>query len=167
MGSLVLGVNSVYHESSACLLDGARVLAFCEEERLTRVKRAKRLTLDNADELPERAIDWCLAASGASWADVGRVAYSYDPDARPAAAPDPAEDVRPGSWGSAAGEALFQRTVRGVPGVLSRLAGTSSASAATSPTTPASPGCAGTWARITASTSSTRCGRRRRTSTPP
>jgi carbamoyltransferase len=124
MGSLVLGVNSVYHESSACLLDGARVLAFCEEERLTRVKRAKRLTLDNADELPERAIDWCLAASGASWADVGRVAYSYDPDARPAAAPDPAEDVRPGSWGSAAGEALFQRTVRGVPGVLSRLAGT-------------------------------------------
>jgi carbamoyltransferase len=124
MGHLVLGVNSVYHESSACLLDGSRVLAFCEEERFTREKRAKRLTIDNADVLPVRAIEWCLATAGASWADVGRVAYSYDPDVRPPAAPDPAEDIRPGSWGSPEGEAVFQRTVRGVPGVLSRLAGT-------------------------------------------
>src|SRR5215207_5329129 len=124
MGHLVLGVNSVYHESSACLLDGARVLAFCEEERFTREKRAKRLTIDNADVLPERAMEWCLATAGASWADVGRVAYSYDPDVRPPADPDPAEDVRPGSWGSPDGEAVFQRTVRGVPGVLSKLAGT-------------------------------------------
>jgi len=124
MGQLVLGVNSVYHESSACLLDGSRVLAFCEEERFTRVKRAKRLTLDNADALPVRAIEWCLATTGASWQDIGRVAYSYDPDLRPAAAPDPAEDVRPGAWGSPEGEEIFQRTVRGVPRVLSRLAGT-------------------------------------------
>jgi len=116
MGQLVLGINSVYHESSACLLDGSRMLAFCEEERFTRVKRAKRLTLDNADVLPVRAIEWCLATTGAAWADIGRVAYSYDPDLRPPAAPDPAEDVRPGAWGSPEGEAIFQRTLRGVPG---------------------------------------------------
>ncbi len=120
-GGLVLGVNSVYHESSACLLDGANVLAFCEEERFSRVKRAKRLAIDNSDQLPLGAIEHCLAASGATWADVGYVAYSYDPDLRPLSRP--AEDVRPGAWGSPEGEQLFQKTIRGVPALLSDLAG--------------------------------------------
>lgn len=120
-GGLVLGINSVYHESSACLLDGATVLAFCEEERFSRVKRAKRLTIDNADQLPLCAIDHCLSASGATWADIGHVAYSYDPDLRPRSRPD--EDVQPGAWGSPEGERLFQKTVRRVPLLLSELAG--------------------------------------------
>jgi carbamoyltransferase len=119
-GGLVLGVNSVYHESSACLLDGTKVLAFCEEERFSRVKRAKRLAIDNADVLPTRAIDHCLSSAGATWADVGYVAYSYDPDLRPLSRPD--EDVRPGSWGSVEGEQIFQSTVRRVPMMLSELA---------------------------------------------
>lgn len=118
---LILGVNSVYHESSACLLDGAKVLAFTEEERFTRVKRAKRLTIDNADVLPLRAIDYCLSSTGATWSDIGYVAYGYDPNLRPAVSAD--EDVQPGSWGSPEGERVFQKTVRRVPLLLSRLAG--------------------------------------------
>lgn len=119
-GGLILGVNSVYHESSACLLDGPNVLAFVEEERFTRVKRAKRLALDNADVLPLQAIEYCLAAAGASWSDIGYVGYGYDPGLRAPARSD--EDVRPGAWGSPEGEQIFLRTVRGIPALLSQLA---------------------------------------------
>jgi len=119
-GGLVLGLNSVYHESSACLLDGAEVLAFSEEERFTRVKRAKRLTLDNADELPLEAIRHCLSSTGATWADISHVAYGYDPDLR--APPRGDEDIRPGGWGSPEGERIFGETVRSIPALLSKLA---------------------------------------------
>lgn len=118
---LVLGINSVYHESSACLLDGAKVLAFVEEERFTRVKRAKRLTIDNANVLPLAAIRYCLESTGATWSDISRIAYGYDPNIRPSASTS--EDVQPGSWGSPEGEAIFQKTVRSIPSLLSKLAG--------------------------------------------
>lgn len=86
-GDLILGINSVYHESSGCLLDGANVLAFSEEERFSRVKRAKRPAIDNADVLPLGVIGYCLSAAGASWSDIGHIAYSCDPDLRPAHRP--------------------------------------------------------------------------------
>src|SRR5206468_11459495 len=79
---LILGVNCVYHESSACLFDGARLIAFVEEERFNRVKRAKRAALDNADALPVAAIEHCLHVAGATWDDVTHIALSYDPDLR-------------------------------------------------------------------------------------
>jgi carbamoyltransferase len=120
-GQLVLGVNSVYHESSACLLDGAKVLAFVEEERFTRVKRAKRLSIDNANVLPLEAIRHCLESSGTAWSDISHIAYGYDPNSRPSASTG--EDVQPGSWGSPEGEAIFQKTVRSIPSLLSQLAG--------------------------------------------
>src|SRR5256885_17108235 len=104
MNGLVLGVNCVYHESSACLLDGARLVAFVEEERFNRVKRAKRAALDNADVLPVAAIDHCLDAAGATWEDVTHIALSYDPDLRRL---HPGDDVEPGGWGSEAGEDAF------------------------------------------------------------
>lgn len=120
-GDLILGINSVYHESSACLLDGANVLAFSEEERFSRVKRAKRPAIDNADVLPLGVIGYCLSAAGASWSDIGHIAYSYDPDLRPAHRYD--EDVQPGQWGSPEGERTFRDTVKGIPAVLSEIAG--------------------------------------------
>lgn len=118
---LVLGINSVYHESSACLLDGARLVAFVEEERFTRVKRGKRLKIDNANVLPIEAIRYCLKSAGAEWSDISRIAWGYDPNIRPRASTG--EDVRPGSWGSPEGEEIFQKTVRSVPSLLSELAG--------------------------------------------
>lgn len=120
-GGLILGLNSVYHESSACLLDGPEVIAFVEEERFTRIKRAKRLTLDNSDQLPLLAIEHCLSSAGATWADISHVAYGYDPGLRTTTHHD--EDVRPGGWGSPEGERIFLDTLHGIPPLLSRLAG--------------------------------------------
>jgi carbamoyltransferase len=70
---LVLGINSVFHESSACLFDGARLLAVVEEERLTRVKKAKRVAIDNAHVVPTAAIDYCLRQAGATWAESSHI----------------------------------------------------------------------------------------------
>src|SRR5206468_8333720 len=117
---LILGVNCVYHESSACLLDGVRLVAFVEEERFNRVKRAKRAALDNADVLPTAAIDHCLDAAGATWDDVSHIALSYDPDQRHL---HPGDDVVPGGWGSGDGEDVFLAGVRRIPTALGKLAG--------------------------------------------
>ena len=54
--SYILGINSVYHESSACLLKDGNIEAFAEEERFNRVKHAKPARIDNSDELPTNAI---------------------------------------------------------------------------------------------------------------
>src|SRR5439155_12081839 len=107
-------------ESSACLLYGARLVAFLEEERFNRVKRAKRAALDNAVVLPTAAIDHCLGAAGATWDDVSHIALSYDPDLR---VPYPGDDVEPGGWGSADGEDVFLAGVRRIPTALGKLAG--------------------------------------------
>jgi carbamoyltransferase len=120
-GDLILGVNSVFHESSACLLDRSRLLAFVEEERLTRVKKAKRAAVSNAHVLPDRAIAYCLEVAGADWDDVGYIGYSYDPHRRVLVKGD---DVVAGDWGSPEGEAAFQASLGRVPGALSELAGT-------------------------------------------
>ena len=63
---IVLGVNSVYHESSAALVRGGQVVAAAEEERFNRRKHGKPALIDNADHLPVESIrydaghDWLL-----------------------------------------------------------------------------------------------------------
>ena len=57
---VILGINTVYHESAACLLRGAEVVAFGEQERFNRVKKGKPARVNNADELPVEAISHCL-----------------------------------------------------------------------------------------------------------
>jgi carbamoyltransferase len=117
---IILGINSVYHESSACLLKGAHVLAFGEQERFNRVKKGKRARVDNADELPIEAIRHCLDQAGVHWGQIDRVAVSFDPSLRRA---HPDEAVTHADWGSAAGEEIFLRKVRHLPSRLSELAG--------------------------------------------
>lgn len=119
---LILGVDCVYHESSAALVDPARpaVLACAEEERFTGIKKAKHAAISNAHWLPAQAIEWCLASTGATWDDIGQVAYSYDPTRRLVI---PGDDVVEGDWGSSAGEAIFQASLARVPLVLSQMAG--------------------------------------------
>jgi carbamoyltransferase len=75
----VLGINAVYHDSAACLVQDGRVIAAAEEERFTRVKHAKRPIPFAAYELPFHAIDYCLREAGIRLVDVDHVAYSYDP----------------------------------------------------------------------------------------
>lgn len=74
-----LGINAVYHDSSAALLKDGRLIAAAEEERFTRIKHAKRPIPHSTYELPHHAVSYCLGQAGISLADVERVAYSYDP----------------------------------------------------------------------------------------
>ncbi|HZB49132.1 MAG TPA: carbamoyltransferase C-terminal domain-containing protein [Mycobacteriales bacterium] len=119
---IVLGVNSVFHESSAAVVRDGTVLAAAEEERFTRRKHAKSALVDNADELPVEAIRYCLREAGIAGADLDLVAYSYDPALRRELfRPDPLSV--PGDWGSEAGEAQFLAGLDRVPARLADVLG--------------------------------------------
>jgi carbamoyltransferase len=75
----LLGINSAYHESSACLVEDGTVLCAAEEERFNRVKHGKQARADNPDELPTNAIEFCLSSAGITLADVEHVAFAADP----------------------------------------------------------------------------------------
>ncbi len=75
----ILGINSVYHESAACLLRDGRVIAAAEEERFNRVKHGKRPRADNADELPLHSIAYCVKSEGIDWGQIDYVGYSVNP----------------------------------------------------------------------------------------
>jgi carbamoyltransferase len=111
MSRAFLGVNSAYHESSACLIVDGRLVAFVEEERFNRFRHGKKSRLDNPDELPEAAMAWCLAQAGLGFDDLTAIGYSFDPDARlkgQLELPD-RERLPPGGWGTEEGERLFHR----------------------------------------------------------
>ncbi len=119
-GPLILGLNTVYHETSACLIRGPELLAFAEQERFNRVKKGKPAKVDNPDELPVEALLYCLEKAGVAWRDIDRVAVSFAPDLRS----EPiAEMTIPGDWGSPSGEARFLSRVRDLPSRLSHLTG--------------------------------------------
>lgn len=108
----ILGVNSAYHESSACLIHDGRIVAIAEEERFNRVKHAKKARVDNAHELPWAAIGFCLEQAGVGPDEVSHIGYSFDPDLRLTLHrqhPEPYA-VPPGDFGSPEGEAAFHRS---------------------------------------------------------
>ncbi len=76
---LTLGINAVFHDSSAALVKEGEVIAAAEEERFTRIKHGKRPVPFSTWELPYHAIDYCLGEAGVELADIDAVAYSYDP----------------------------------------------------------------------------------------
>jgi carbamoyltransferase len=111
MRSCILGINSAYHEPSACLLIDGCIVAMVEEERFNRVRYGKRSRVDNSDDLPEASMAWCLAAGGIGWTDLTAIGYSLDPDARLAAQRHLADAGRmpAGGWGTEDGERTFHR----------------------------------------------------------
>src|SRR5690606_15685210 len=81
----VLGVNALFHDPSAAIVVDGRVVAAAEEERFSRRKHGKRPVPFAAWELPESAMQWCLAEAGLRPQDLDAVAYSFDPGlAKPA-----------------------------------------------------------------------------------
>jgi carbamoyltransferase len=72
---VILGVNAPpagWHDPAACLVDhDGTLLAFCEEERLSRAKHAERSG-------PRLAVAHCLEQAGASFADVDLIAIGWD-----------------------------------------------------------------------------------------
>jgi carbamoyltransferase len=75
----ILGINSSWHDSAACLVRDGVVVAAAEEERFTHVKHAKTTKPDSAYLLPFHAIDYCLGVAGMKLSDVDHVAYAMDP----------------------------------------------------------------------------------------
>jgi carbamoyltransferase len=68
----VLGFSAWFHDSSACLLEDGRLVAFAEEERFTRRK--------HTPEFPQNAIEYCLeAAGGIGLDDVDTVVFYLNP----------------------------------------------------------------------------------------
>ena len=99
----ILGINSVYHESSACLLKDGAIIAAVEEERFTRKKHAKSARVDNTDELPMSAIYYCLDKAGIELAEVDRIGFSFNPRKR-LRNKEFKDTVDENSWGSVSGE---------------------------------------------------------------
>ncbi len=74
-----LGINSAFHDSSACIIKDGIVLAAAEDERFTHIKHGKRPVPFSTWELPFHAIDYCLQIAGIHLSEVDHVAYSFDP----------------------------------------------------------------------------------------
>lgn len=75
----ILGVNAVFHDPAAAVVDDGRVIAAAEEERFSRRKHGKRPYAFSTWELPVQSIRWCLAEAGLTAQDLDAVTYSYDP----------------------------------------------------------------------------------------
>ncbi|MFI0743277.1 carbamoyltransferase [Streptomyces sp. NPDC021100] len=69
--SVILGVCSYTHDSSAALLVDGELIGFVEEERLSRRKHTKAY--------PYHAVEWLLEEAGLTAADVDAVAYNFRP----------------------------------------------------------------------------------------
>lgn len=114
---LVLGINSAFHESSACLVEDGNILATVEEERFNRYKHGKQARVDNPDTLPYHSIAYCLSEGDADFSDIDRVAYSFDPDLRRRNF-ETAEDCDHEGWWSETGETTFYDKVTDIPRLL-------------------------------------------------
>ena len=106
----ILGINAVFHDSSAALLVDGRLRVLAEEERSSRVRHAKHASVDNTPILPYLAIDEALRTAGLDFSRIDLVAYSFDPAARFAALGRLPEDpgIPAGDYGSPEGERRFR-----------------------------------------------------------
>lgn len=75
----ILGINSVFHDSAACIIKDGKLIAAAEDERFTHIKHGKRPVPFSTWELPFHAINYCLTEAGIHLSDVDHVAYSFDP----------------------------------------------------------------------------------------
>lgn len=117
----ILGINSAYHESSACLIKDGDMVAAVEEERFTRKKHAKQAKVDNPDELPTNSINFCLNRAGITLSQVDYIGFSFNPKIR-LKNKEFEEQTINGSWGTPEGEEKFYSKIMGVPLCLSKLA---------------------------------------------
>lgn len=66
----VLGINSYFFSSSACLVDDGRVLSAVQDERLVRRKFSS--------EFPQKSIDFCLSKNGIEYDDLEAITFPAD-----------------------------------------------------------------------------------------
>lgn len=68
---IILGINSVFHDTTACLIRDGQLIVAIEQERLSRQKHTRAF--------PYEAIDECLKVAGLSYEDVDHIAVSFKP----------------------------------------------------------------------------------------
>jgi carbamoyltransferase len=115
----ILGINSAYHEPSACLIKAGHIVAAVEEERFTRVRHGKPANLKNPHEIPANSIRYCLDVAGIRLRDVDHIGYSFRPEKRLAHNIGLGEEVTAGCADSQEREQLFFDLLQSVPEVLS------------------------------------------------
>jgi len=119
----ILGVNSAYHESAACLIRDGQIVAAAEEERFNRFRHGKLADLVNPDVLPEKSIRYCLNSAGITASDLTAIGFSFSPERRLAFNVATDEETTPGLAGDRQGEELFYSLLKTVPQKLSDLLG--------------------------------------------
>jgi carbamoyltransferase len=67
----ILGINYIFHDSSACIVSDGILLAAIEEERLSREKHSQ--------EFPKLAIARCLELAGLKTSEISHIAISVNP----------------------------------------------------------------------------------------
>jgi len=67
----ILGLNFIYHDSTACIVKDGNLVVALEEERLNRQK--------HTDMFPQRAISRCLETAGLKAGDIDHIAISFKP----------------------------------------------------------------------------------------
>ncbi len=78
--TIILGINSAYHQSAAALVKDGQILCAVEEERFSRCKHGKQAEVSNPDELPWEAIRYCL--NDIDPKQLSAIAYSFNPTGR-------------------------------------------------------------------------------------
>ena len=119
----ILGINSAYHEPSACLVRDGRILAAAEEERFNRIRHGKEANLTSPHELPVESIRFCMQRAGIQPADLDHVAFSFEPRLRLDHNVGIDRETTPGGAGTPEGEATFYELLRTVPARLRELLG--------------------------------------------
>jgi carbamoyltransferase len=68
---IILGINSVFHDTTACIVRDGQLIVAIEQERLSRQK--------HTGAFPYEAIAECLSVAGITYDDVDHVAVSFKP----------------------------------------------------------------------------------------
>ena len=103
----------MFHDSSAAVLAEGRLSVLAEEERYSRVRGAKRASVEATADLPYRAVSRALEAAGVSFGDLDCVAYSFDPELRMRALDGAPADpgVPEDGYGGRRGEKRFRELI--------------------------------------------------------
>lgn len=116
----ILGINAIFHESSACLLKDGVILAAAEEERFNRIKHGKQIHVDSPSDLPLHAIKYCLDAAGIAMKEIEWIGYSSNPTQ--ASLEQVPLDLFDGEqWGSQEGMETFFASLFQVPDKLAEI----------------------------------------------
>src|SRR5688572_1004090 len=67
----ILGISAFGENPAACLTESGKLVAFCQEERFTRLKIS-------TGHFPTQAVNWCLRSRKLDLGDIGRIAVSWD-----------------------------------------------------------------------------------------